>query len=413
MGDFSRLPLEVLLASQQKGYIGLHIEQGVPIRDQDLNLLHDLLAAGMRSLFTRYVGDGVAAGTDGFAVQALPAGQNRQNFQIAGPGSCLVGGVEVNIPAPVSYNSQRGNTPLTTPGRTQPDPRIDTVFLDVFLVEVDGTTDPDLTNSQDVGMQTSVRIKPDWVVRVSEGVPMPQPAAGHGFHKLAELRRPRGNEVINATMITDLRQRGLTVSDLERRLGLLERVLLLPAFATTPFTPQSGLINGLITLNGTNFTVGGAGSVAVLFGDRPASLQGTPSATQLQARVPPEVVPAGTSFTDIKITVRNAGGVVVSDGTFRAARVLPAPTFGSPPFSPTNGIAGDIIELNGDNFNWPPVTVRFGTTNAEIVGSLTHTQIRVRVPTGLAAPGAFSDVRIEVTTPGGTVTSTPLFRAGG
>jgi hypothetical protein len=413
VSDFSHSPLELLLASQQKGYIGLHIEQGVPILDRDLNLLQDLVAAGMRALFTRYVGDGLAAGTDGFAVQALPAGQNSQDFRIAGPGSCLISGIEVSIPAPVNYKNQPGSTPLTTPGRTQPDPRIDTVFLDVFLVEVDGTTDPDLTNSQDVGMQTSVRIKPEWVVRVAEGAPMPQPETGHNFHKLAELRRPRGNAVIDATMITDRRQRGLTVSDLERRLGLLERVLLLPAFAKPPFTPPSGVIGTLITLSGTNFTVGGASTVSVLFGDRPAALQGTPSATQLQARVPAEVVPAGTSVVDVKITVRNAGGAVVSDDTFRAARVLPVPTFASPAFSPTNGIAGDTIKLTGDNFNWPPVAVRFDQTNAEVVGVPSHTQIEVKVPAGLAAPGSFKDVRIAVTTPGGTVTSTELFRAGG
>ena len=105
MSDFSRAPLEVLQASLQKGYVGLHVEQGVPILDRDLNLQHDLLAATARSLFGRYVGDGLAAAADGFAVTALPSGQSGQDFRIAaadgGPGSFLVGGIEVTIPTAV------------------------------------------------------------------------------------------------------------------------------------------------------------------------------------------------------------------------------------------------------------------------------------------------------------------------
>src|SRR5262249_37072997 len=96
MSDYSVSPLDLLVANQQKGYVGLHIEQGVPLLDRDLNLLHDLIAATVRSVVTRYIGNGIAAGADGFAITALPAGQNSQNFRIAAaganPGSCLVGG---------------------------------------------------------------------------------------------------------------------------------------------------------------------------------------------------------------------------------------------------------------------------------------------------------------------------------
>src|SRR5215470_4019716 len=99
MSDYSRSPLELLMANQQKGYIGLHIEQGVPLLDRDLNLLHDLISATVRSVITRYIGNGIPAGADGFAIQALPAPQNSQDFRIAaaagGAGSCLVGGIEV------------------------------------------------------------------------------------------------------------------------------------------------------------------------------------------------------------------------------------------------------------------------------------------------------------------------------
>jgi IPT/TIG domain len=414
MSDFSRSPLELLQTSLQKGYVGLHVEQGVPILDRDLNLQHDLLAAIGRSLFTRYIGDGLAEAADGFAVTALPSGQNKQDFRIAaaggGPGSFLVGGIEVTIPAPVNYSDQAGVASLTTPAAPQPDPRLDTVYLDVFLVDVDGAADPELTNALDVGMQTSIRLRPAWVVRVAEGAPPPAPPAGHNFSVLAELRRPRGADTVEQSMIKDMRQRGLTMSDLVRRIALIERVLLLPAFATPPFSPLRHTVGQVITINGTNFTVGGS-ATTVLFGDKPAQVVGTPSATQLQARVPADLVPTGTPFVDVKITVRNAGGAVTSDDTFRAARVIPAPEFASPPF-PANGPAGQDIPLNGTNFGWPPVKVRFegATTDSPPVGTPTDTQIDVTVPTGLAQPGQPRDVHITVTTAGGSDTSREVFR---
>ena len=299
MADFSQSPQDLLLANQQKGYVGIHIEQGVPVLDRDLNLLHDLVAATVRAVITRYIGNGAPADEDGFAVQGLPSGQNSQDFRIAaadsGPGTVLVGGIEVTIPAPITYTSQPGVPPLTTPSAAQPDPRIDTVYLNVSLTEVDGTVDTDLTNSQDVGVQTSVRLKPGFVIRVAEGRPVPTPPGGHVFYPLAQLSRRRGQDTITAAMITDQRQRRLTVADIERRLSLVEKTLLLPAFVVPPapqFVPKSGVINQAITLNGTNLNVG---TPTVRFGDQQAQIVGTPSGNQIVARVPGGLTPAGTS----------------------------------------------------------------------------------------------------------------------
>jgi len=363
------------------------------------------------------VGSGVPSDSDSFAIQALPPGQAVDDFLIAaGTAPCVVGGVEVSIRQSLKYSSQPGAEELSTPTAAQPDPRVDMVFLDVFLVEEDGTNDDDLANSSDVGLRTSVRVKPAWAVRVAEGEPMPAPLDGHSLLKLAELRRRRQNQTIDASMISDVRQRLLTVSDLERRVARLERVLLLPAFATPGFSPPSGQINAIVTLSGTNFTVGGASSVTVLFGSRRADLAAAPSATQLQARVPADVIPAASTFVDVPITVRTAGGEVISKETFRAAREPLKPTFGVPPFTPPNGVAGDTVELKGDNFNWPPVSVKFDTVNpvnAELVGPPSHTLLRVKVPAVPVAAGSFKDVPITVTAGSNSVTSTSLFRVNG
>ncbi len=415
MADFSQSPLDLLLANRQKGYVGIHIEQGVPVLDRDLNLLHDLVAATVRAVVARYIGDGAAAGADGFAVQARPAGQNSQDFAVAaasggGPGSALVGGVEAVIPAPITYAGQTGVPALTTPSAAQPDPRLDTVYLDVSLTEVDGTVDADLTNSQDVGVQTSVRLKPGFVVRVAEGVPVPAPGPGHSFYPLAQLARPRGQDTIGAAMITDLRQRRLTVSDLERRLSLVEKTLLLPTFSVPPapqFVPKSGVINQAITLFGTNFTVG---AVSVRFGTIAAAIVGTPTANQIVARVPGGLTPAGTPV-QVKVTVTNAGGTVVSDDGFTAQV---SPVFADPggQFGPTHGTPGAQVTISGFNFNVSGLQVQFAGTAATVVGTPTATQIVAQVPAGLVPAGATTaDVKITVATNAGSVVSDDTFRA--
>jgi hypothetical protein len=389
MSDFSRSPQEVLQDSQSKGYVGIHIEQGAALLDRDLNLLHDLVAATVRQVVARYIGSGLATGSAGFAIQQLPADRaNAQDFLIAAgeggaAGRILVGGIEVTIPAPIAYTSQPGAPALTTPTAAQPDPRLDTVYLDVFLTEVDGTIDPDLTNSQDVGVQTSVRLRADWVVRVAEGGPSPSPPAGHAFAPLALLSRKRGAASIDATMIADLRQRRLTVSDIEQRLGLVERMLLLPAFVPPPlpqFVPKSGVINQPITINGRNLDVG---QLQVRFGDTAARIVGAPSSTQVVARVPPNLTPAGTAVA-VRLTLANEAGAAVSDDQFT---VLAAPAFADPggQFSPSHGVAGAQITLNGFNFNATAPQVQFGATAATIIGAPTANQIGVTLPAGRVA----------------------------
>jgi hypothetical protein len=211
-------------------------------------------------------------------------------------------------------------------------------------------------------------------------------------------------------MLADLRQRRLTVSDLEQRLSLLERVLLLPAFVppTGPqFIPQSGGIGRLITLYGSNLDVG---STAVHFGDILAKIVGAPSATQIVALVPGGLTPAATAV-QVKITVSNDGGSAVSDEKFT---VLPAPAFTDPgsQFSPVHGTPGTQVTLNGFNFNAGGLQVQFAAVNATVVGTPTATQIVVQVPAGLVTGGGTSaDVKITVTTAVDNVVSDDTFRA--
>ena len=97
---------------------------------------------------------------------------------------------------------------LTTPGAG----RRDTVYLDVWEREVDAAEDADLINSS-IGLETCVRDKREWVVRVAEGADSPPAApAGHVFYPLATLERPADAAAILPPHIADRRLTGLTIS---------------------------------------------------------------------------------------------------------------------------------------------------------------------------------------------------------
>jgi hypothetical protein len=399
MADYSVSPLDLLLASRQKEYVGLHVEQGVPVLDRDLNLLHDLIAATVREIVTSYIGNGSPAGADGFRIEALTP--PLQDFRISaasdGSGRCLVGGLEVTIPAGgLTYTAQADLPALTTPTAGQPDPRPDTVYLDAFLVEVDATTDTDLRNDADVGVQTSVRLKPGWVVRVAEGSTAP-PAAppGHAFHVLATLARPRGNPAVTAAMITDRRQRELTVSTME-----------LPTFVTPQFAPRIGAAGTKVRIFGTNFNIGAA---VVRFGDVVAA--GTAESPTLISTVVPRHVATEGAPLPVLISVENAGGRASADAPFT---VLPVPAFADPgvQFEPTTGDVGTPVTVHGDNLNGENLEVKFGAGTANVVGTPTARQLRVEVPPGLVPPGSTSaSVRISVSTDQGDATSDDEFLA--
>jgi hypothetical protein len=406
VSDYSRSPLDLLVANQQKGYVGLHIEQGVPLLDRDLNLLHDLITATIRSVIARYIGNGTPTGADGFAIEALAVAAP-QDFQImAGaspPGITLVGGIEVSIPADTRYQLQAGVPALSTPSNAQPDPRTDIVYLDVFFIEVDGTDDADLNNAVDVGMQTSVRLKPSWVVRVAEGVPMPTAPAGHSYYPLAQLQRPRGRDTITAAMITDLRQSRLTVSAIEKRMALMEKLLLLPSFSTPKTIPKTGVPGQAVSVKGHNFDLG---TPRVFFGGVQANLDTTVPVTATDVTVIVPNLAAGSYSLSI---ITDGGGPVTAPDLFDIVGNPPPPPPNAPtlnalnPINPKSGIVGAPVTIRGTNFDQPGLAVSFDMTAATVVSS-SATQITVTVP-NIPAGGH----TITVTTNAGSIAGPSQF----
>jgi hypothetical protein len=222
MGNFSRNTFDRL-----KHYIGVRLQQGVPLIDADWNELEDIRKFELQAFLKWFVGSGVPLGNNGF--QIIAASGTNNNFDItggdgtaAGAGRCIVDGWDVMIESNLRYSNQllynnatlaarwgvAPIAPLTTPGAV----RVDTVYLDVWEREVDSGEDSDLINPA-IGLETCVRLKREWAVRVAEGsLSPPAPSAGHSFYAIARLNRAAGSATITATQIEDLRTTGINLS---------------------------------------------------------------------------------------------------------------------------------------------------------------------------------------------------------
>ncbi len=238
MGDFSRDPQQRLMDSVARHYVGVRLQQGVPLLDADWNESEALRRWELRSFLRSFVGDGFPEENPGFEIKALAAG-NANDFLILGgdgtpqgAGRCLVRGWEVLNEDSLKYSEQPlyddealaaqldvlPLKPLTTPDGS----RTDAVYLDVWEREVDAGEDGDHLVDPRIGIETSVRIKREWVVRVAEGSEaIPAEPAGHAYLPLAVLTR-QGAEIA-AGEIHDIRRRTGLLRSLDVEQTVLDR----------------------------------------------------------------------------------------------------------------------------------------------------------------------------------------------
>jgi hypothetical protein len=419
MGNFSRDTFDPL-----KRYASVRLQQGVPLLDADWNEMDDIRRSELRTFLKWFIGDGVPSNNDGFRIEAISAPNNDNDFMLVaggtsdgfGAGRYLVNGLEVFITTDTAFTAQplhekQGDSAQALASKLgvaviKMPPLVDgnvSVYLDVWEREVGRGDDDQLVNPL-IGVETCVRIKREWVVRVRPGTNVPEPGDSdyvttHSYAPLAVILRAASRSTINPQDISDRRQTRLTMAALEGRLRLLEQVLLIPTFRPSPkqFTPKLGPPDKTVTLLGNNFTTS---PPIVRFGDTLATLVGTPTSTQIVATVPRSA--AGS----IRITVQTIGGTAVSDDTFTVLAPPPAPTLAaaSKQFTPKLGATGNNVTLFGNNLNLGNPVVQFGTTTASIIGTPTATQIEVAVPSM-----ATGSVQLSVQTSGGTVTSTDSF----
>jgi hypothetical protein len=226
MGDISRDTFKLTNVLHQiltgenvsngRHYIGVRLQQGVPVLDADWNDCDDIRRRELELVIRDIIGDGVPGLQQGFAIGQVEA----DNDFIINPGVLVLGGWEVINPVLKRYSElfkfyDIDNNYLGTDLNTPSGDRIDIVYLDVNEQETTYNSDPRIVNEQ-IGLETAIRLERVWNVCVAEGASdfssliLDEP--GHKYYPLAKLYRSSSAR-IEAHMIEDLRRLGLTLAD--------------------------------------------------------------------------------------------------------------------------------------------------------------------------------------------------------
>jgi hypothetical protein len=244
-------------------YVGVRLQQGVPLVDADWNELDDIRRFELRAFVKWFVGDGVPEGTNGYRIEGtglssdffIRSGVTGTANALSNIGRCLVDGLDVMIDTDVRFADQplfvnkAGAPTLATglgvpPIQPMPAPAANSTvvaYLDVWERLVTPTEDPTLVLAG-LGTESCARLKREWAVRVRGGTSLPVPGntdflAGHSYYALATIARSAAT--VNAADVTDLR---------ERRLLMPPATLIPDAFGTTPTEYRRGLNRPAVSL---------------------------------------------------------------------------------------------------------------------------------------------------------------------
>jgi IPT/TIG domain-containing protein/uncharacterized protein DUF6519 len=429
-------------------YVNVRLQQGVPLIDADWNELDDIRKFEVRAFLKWFVGDGVPAGSDAFRIEGtgdtnnfrilsgvdkttIPAGVSNQELGLRYVGNCLVDGLDVTIRGDMWFTDQAWHasknpsaqllaetanggviTALTTP--TTAGTLV--IYLDVWERLITVADDPTLA-LPGIGIESCARIKREWAVRVDTSLPAPGAVAGHSYYELAALTRRANDGIVNPGDIADKRTTRLTLSDLLRRVSLIEQATIIPAFDApvhpdSQFSPTSGNIGTTITLHGRNFLLS---KPRVFFGSVEAPVIATINSNTFKGFELTANVPSGVT-AESKITVQTDGGTAISDSLFT---VIGAPSFAAPgsQFTPTGALPGQQVTLTGSNFNGNNLSVVLipvanatdqGIAPASVTPNPTGTQITITIPTP-PTPAGYGLYHIRVSTAAGVAPSDDAF----
>ena len=161
----------------------------------------------------------------------------------------------------------------------------------------------------------------------------------------------------------------------------------IPTPAVTSFTPPSGPVSTVVTIDGRGF----AGATKVTFNGTAATFSLVSSA-RISATVP-------IGATSGRIAITTPGGTATSAAGFTVTKAVTAPKVTA--FSPASGPVGTSVTVTGSSFTGATRVTFNGA--AATFSVLSAAQLRATVPSG-ATTG-----RIAVTTPGGTAMSAGSF----
>ena len=166
-----------------------------------------------------------------------------------------------------------------------------------------------------------------------------------------------------------------------------------PTPTINSFSPTTGNIGTTVTITGTNFSTNIADNTVKFSNNKIATI------TNATANTLTVTVPDGAITGKISLTVN--GTTVDSNDEFTVTQ--PTSTINS--FSPTTGMAGTTVTINGTNFstNIADNTVKFSNNKIATITNATTNTLTVTVPNG-AITG-----NIEVIVNGITITSNDQF----
>jgi len=200
--------------SDPQHYVGVRLQQGVPLLDADWNELDDIRRTEAQALLNFFIGSGVPANNSGFEI----TGSGGSNSFTIGMGIMSVDGLIVINPQVTTYISQPESSNLGNLNQP-PGERTDLIYLDVWDEEVGANgsnyDDARLVNPQ-IGVETSRRLARHWAVRVEEdaqAIPPENIEEGHHYSILALMERSPSTSAIQDAMIIDQRKIGITLAD--------------------------------------------------------------------------------------------------------------------------------------------------------------------------------------------------------
>jgi H-type lectin domain/Family of unknown function (DUF6519) len=193
-----------------KNYLGVRLQQGVPFLDRDWNEFEDMRRYSETTLKRHYIGNG--APLNGFEVSTTaPASLD---FKISA-GRCMVDGFDVLNDPPgeaqfILYSQQEQKVDLAAAKFSGKDLY---VYIDAWITEINAAIDPALANSQDIDVETSVRHKLNWLVRVAVTANYKNEPYHH-YYTIAKIKKEADNKSIK--QITDLRVSGISLSNMKK-----------------------------------------------------------------------------------------------------------------------------------------------------------------------------------------------------
>jgi hypothetical protein len=244
-------------------YVGVRLQQGVPLVDADWNAMEDTRRFEVRSFLKWFVGDGIPEENDGFRIVGQGVANDFQISQgftgavdaVRNIGRCLVDGMDLIIQTDAMFRGQPLHVSQPGAGALAAALGVSTV---AEMAELDGTVavfidgwerlvtpseDPTLVFSG-LGTESCARLKREWVVRARVGSAAPVAGdadfvIGHSYCLLATIARRTGVQEVDAADVTDQRERGLLV---------LPSTLLTDAFGTGVTDYRHGVGRPVISL---------------------------------------------------------------------------------------------------------------------------------------------------------------------